>query len=277
MSEKLFLDYDLTPNEKTIADYISKNGITILNKTEDELAKDLQISNATVSRFWRKIGFKNFKEYKNSFQESIIVSPANKLENIMDQVDSSSIQAQMITTSIKHLEKTVAEFNEEVFQQAVESLIKGKTIYVYSPGPSEGLGNLLNFRLTRFGVNIKMLPKSGHEIYETLVHFESNDVLFMFGFVKLHPESQILLTHAKKLSMKSIIVTDCLVTDFSFYADYLLFASRGELWEFHSMIAPTFIVENIIIAVGKKMSEQSMKKLEMLDALRKEYKDILPR
>ncbi len=277
MSEKLFLEYDLTPNEKTIADYISKNGITILNKTEDELAKELQISNATVSRFWRKIGFKNFKEYKNSFQESIMISPANKLENMMKQVDSSSIQAQMIATSIKHLEKTVAEFNEEVFQQAVEAIIKGKTIYVYSPGPSEGLGSLFNFRLTRFGVNIKMLQKSGHEIYETLVHFESNDVLLMFGFVKLHPESQILLTHAKKLGMKAIIVTDCLVTDFSLYADYLLFASRGELWEFHSMIAPTFIVENMIIAVGKKMSEQSMKKLEMLDAIRKEYKDILPR
>ena len=63
MNQEHFGDQPLTPNEKTIADYISKNGVTILTYTEDEIAKELQISNATVSRFWRKIGFKNFKDF----------------------------------------------------------------------------------------------------------------------------------------------------------------------------------------------------------------------
>ena len=277
MNQKLFEDQHLTPNEKTIADYISKNGVTILTYTEDEIAKELQISNATVSRFWRKIGFKNFKDFKNNYKEKMDVSPANKLEHIMEQVDSTTIHAQMMATSMKHLELTLAQYNTEVFQKTVNAMIDARTIYIYCPGPSEGLGSLLNFRLSRFGLRIKILPKSGHEIYESLLHFSVDDVLFMFGFVKLHPESRVLLEHAKKLGMISIVMTDCLVSDFNAYADYLLFASRGELWEFHSMIAPTFLVENIIIAIGKETSEQSMKKLEMLDTIRKDYKDLLPR
>lgn len=277
MNQKLFENQPLTPNEKMIADYISKNGMAILTYTEDEIAKEIQISNATVSRFWRKIGFKNFKDFKNNYKEKMDVSPANKLEHIMEQVDSTTIHAQMMTTSIKHLEITLAQYNTDDFQKSVSSLIQAKTIYIYNPGPSEGLGNLLNFRLSRFGLTIKILPKSGHEIYESLLHFSPDDVLFMFGFVKLHPESRVLLEHANKLGMTSIVMTDCLVSDFNAYADYLLFASRGELWEFHSMIAPTFLIENIIIAVGKETSEKSMKKLEMLDAIRKEYKDLLPR
>lgn len=277
MNPKLFEDKHLTPNEKTIADYISKSGATILTYTEVELAKELQISNATVSRFWRKIGFNNFKDFKNNYKETIGVSPANKLEHIMEQVDLTTIHAQMMTTSIKHLEITLGQYNEEDFQKAVQTMIGAKTIYIYSPGPSEGLGSLLNFRLSRFGLNVQVLPKSGHEIYESLIHFTSEDVLFMFGFVKLHPESRVLLEHAKKLSMASIVMTDCLVSDFNSHADHLLFASRGELWEFHSMIAPTFIIENIIIAVGKETSKKSLEKLEMLDTIRKAYKDLLPR
>lgn len=277
MNQQLFKAPHLTPNEKTIADYISKLDASVLTYTEDEIAKSLKISNATVSRFWRKIGFKNFKDYKNTYKEKIEISPANKLENIMAQVDSTTIHAQMMATSIKHLEITLAQFDEEHFLKVVQSIIKAKTIYIYSPGPSEGLGNLLNYRLSRFGLNIKVLPKSGHEIYESLLHFSGDDILFMFGFVKLHPESRVLMEHTKKLGMKSIVLTDCLVSDFNSQCDYLLFASRGELWEFHSMIAPTFIVENIIIAVGKESAEQSMQKLEMLDTIRKEYKDLLPR
>lgn len=277
MNPKLFEDKHLTPNEKTIADYISKSGATVLTYTENEIAKKLQISNATVSRFWRKIGFNNFKDFKNNYKEKIGVSPANKLEHIMEQVDLTTLHAQMMTTSIKHLEITLGQYNEEDFQKAVQAMIGAKTIYIYSPGPSEGLGSLLNFRLSRFGLNVQILPKSGHEIFESLIHFTSEDVLFMFGFVKLHPESRVLLEHAKKLGMASIVMTDCIVSDFNSYADYLLFASRGELWEFHSMIAPTFIIENIIIAIGKETAEKSLRQLEMLDLIRKEYKDLLPR
>ncbi|MFJ7406585.1 MULTISPECIES: MurR/RpiR family transcriptional regulator [unclassified Lysinibacillus] len=277
MDQILFEDQHLTPNEKTIADFIAKMGMAVLMYTEDEIAKSLQISNATVSRFWRKIGFKNFKDYKNSYKETMDISPANKLGNIMEQVSSTTIHAQMMTMSVKHLELTLAQNNAEDFQKAVQSIAKAKTIYIYSPGPSEGLGNLLNYRLSRFGFNIKVLPKSGHEIYESLLHFSYDDALFMFGFVKLHPESRVLLEHAKKLGMKSTVITDSIVSDFNMLADILLFASRGELWEFHSMIAPTFLVENIIIAVGKETGEQSMMKLEMLDTIRKEYKDLLPR
>ncbi len=277
MNPTLFTDHHLTPNEKKIADYISKSGGRVLTYTEDEIAKALKISNATVSRFWRKIGFKNFKDYKNTYKKNMDITPANKLENIMEQIDSSTVWAQMMTTSMKHLEITLAHFNEDGFHAVVQTISKAETVYIYSPGPTEGLANLLNYRLSRFGVNLKILPKSGHEIYESLVHFSSDDVLFMFGFVKLHPESQVLLDHTKKLGMKSIVLTDCLVSDFNTQCDHLLFASRGELWEFHSMIAPTFVIENIIIAVGKETAEQSMKKLERLDAIRKEYKDILPR
>ncbi len=277
MKQKLFEDQHLTPNEKTIADFIAKMGMTVLTYTEDEIAKSLQISNATVSRFWRKIGFKNFKDYKNNYKETMDISPANKLGNIMEQVSSTTIHAQMMTMSVKHLELTLAQYNAEDFQKAVQSIVKAKTIYIYSPGPSEGLGNLLNYRLSRFGFNIQVLPKSGHEIYESMLHFGYGDVLFMFGFVKLHPESRVLLEHAKKLNMKSIVMTDSIVSDFNMLADLLLFASRGELWEFHSMMAPTFLIENIIIAVGKETAEQSMMKLEMLDSIRKEYKDLLPR
>ncbi|MFJ7667176.1 MurR/RpiR family transcriptional regulator [Lysinibacillus sp. NPDC097195] len=277
MHPKLFEEQALTPNEKTIADYITKIGMDVLTYTEDEIAKSLQISNATVSRFWRKIGFKNFKDYKNNFKETMDITPANKLGNMMEQVNSSTIHAQMMTMSVQHLELTLAQYHAEDFQKAVKSIIKAKTIFIYSPGPSEGLGNLLNYRLSRFGFNMKVLPKSGHEIYESLLHFSSDDVLVMFGFVKLHPESRVLLQHAKKLGMTTIVITDSIVSDFNMLADIILFASRGELWEFHSMIAPTFIIESIIIAVGKETAEQSMLKLEMLDTIRKEYKDLLPR
>ncbi|QOV10043.1 MurR/RpiR family transcriptional regulator [Viridibacillus arvi] len=121
------------------------------------------------------------------------------------------------------------------------------------------------------------MPKSGHEIFESLVHLTEQDVVLIFGFVKLHPETKVILDYSKEVGAKSIVMTDCLISDFNTTADIILFSSRGELWEFHSMIAPTFLIENLIIGVGKELKENSISKLEELNSLRSKYKDLLPR
>ncbi|MEX3624507.1 MurR/RpiR family transcriptional regulator [Viridibacillus arvi] len=268
---------NLTPNQKILADYIQKNMTSILYSTETEIADQLNLSNATVSRFWKTIGYRNFKDFKNNLKEHIEISPANKLENIMQQVETSDLQTQMLKLSTHHLEETLLHFSSENFQKAIDALVMSKKIYIYSPGPSEGLGKLIDFRLSRFGLSIHYMPKSGHEIFESLVHLTDQDVVLIFGFVKLHPETKVILDYSKEVGAKSIVMTDCLISDFNTTADIILFSSRGELWEFHSMIAPTFLIENLIIGVGKELKENSISKLEELNSLRSKYKDLLPR
>ncbi|MFE6166840.1 hypothetical protein ACFVP8_03070 [Viridibacillus arvi] len=85
-----------------------------------------------------------------------------------------------------------------------------------------------------------LLKHQWNEIFESLVHLTVQDVVLIFGFVKLHPETKVILNYSQEVGATSIVMTDCLISDFDTTADIILFASRGELWEFHSMIAPTF-------------------------------------
>ncbi len=260
-----------------IADYVQKNIKAMLYMTETEIAAQLELSNATVSRFWKSIGFENFKDFKNNLKEREVISPANKLKNIMNQVKSNEMQQQMLALSTQHLQETLQIFHQKHFEQAVDTLASSKRIYIYSPGPSEGLAQLINFRLSRFGLSIHYLPKSGHELFESLIHMNKEDAVLIFGFVQLHPETRVILDHIKSIGGKSIVITDRLISDFNTNADIVLYASRGELWEFHSMVAPTFLVENLIIGVGMRQKEKSISKLEKLNELRSKYKNILPR
>lgn len=268
---------ELTPHQKTIADFVQKNVHSILYTTESEIADQLSLSNATVSRFWKTVGYENFKDFKNTLKKQTEISPANKLENIMKQVETNEVQNKLLTQSLEHLQETLLYFSSDTFQQAVDQLSNADNIYIYSPGPSEGLANLIRFRLSRFGLSIHLMPKSGHEIFESLIHMTERDTVLVFGFVQLHPETKVILDHSKAIGCKSIVITDRLISDFNTSADIVLYASRGELWEFHSMVAPTFLIENLIIGVGMSRKEHSISKLEDLNELRKKYKDTLPR
>ena len=90
-------------------------------------------------------------------------------------------------------------------------------------------------------------------------------------------EASVLLDYAKKVKVKTIIVTDLLISEFYEEGDYIFYTNRGELWEFHSMIAPTFLVENFVLGIGQFLEQQSLQNLEKLSELRKIYKDQLPR
>ena len=73
----------LTPSQKRIADFIEKSGEHILYFSETELAQKLNVSNATISRFWKQIGYENFKLFKTAIKENEQMSPEKKIEKFL--------------------------------------------------------------------------------------------------------------------------------------------------------------------------------------------------
>ncbi|MGG4552453.1 MurR/RpiR family transcriptional regulator [Paenibacillus sp. FSL W8-0186] len=267
----------LSPGQYKIADYIQKNMQTVLFLTEQEIADNLGLSIASVSRFWRSVGFKNIKDFKNQLREHLEVTPAAKMKNIMDRANAASFPGQFLASSIEHLESTLQHYSQEAFDAAVDALVTARRVYLYAPGPSSGLAQLMHYRLSRFGLSIHRLDRGGSELFEDLLHITGEDVVVLFGFVRLLPEAKVITDHAKQCGYRTILITDRLVSDFSGQCDMTLYASRGEIWEFHSMIAPTFLVENLIVAAGMRNQEQHLRKLEQLNQLRKKYDHELPR
>ncbi|MCR8633139.1 MurR/RpiR family transcriptional regulator [Paenibacillus radicis (ex Xue et al. 2023)] len=268
---------NMSANQKKIADFIEKNGTRIVTLTEQDMASELQISIASVSRFWKAAGFKNLKDYKLSLiHENGDISPANKIQNLLNKVGADDLPGDMIDLSIQYLKETSAHLSREDFNLAVQALNRSRHIHIFAPGPSEALGDLLQFRLTRFGYAATTTPKSGRELFEALAHLHKEDTVVIFGFVRMLAETEILLRHAKETGYTTILITDQLVSDMNALADIVLYSFRGQMWEFHSMVAPMALVESLIVAAGMHNKEATLKQLEHFIALRKQYSSYIP-
>ena len=268
----------MSPSQFKIADYIEKNFQQTLLSTEQEVADAVKVSIASVSRFWRSVGYKNMKEFKAQMASQLKASPAGKMKKGISMVDNKqAFPYHTLTSSTHHLYKTIEQYDEPIFKQAVQSMIAAKTIYLYCPGPSLGLGELMKYRMARYGLDLRILQKAGSELLEDLIHFTKQDVLLIFGFIRLLKEAQVLLEYAKKIGYKTVIITDQLVAGFSTQADLVLFASRGDIREFHSMIGPTYLIENLILAVGAENEMENVERLERISELRGQYGHLLPR
>ena len=127
-----------------------------------------------------------------------------------------------------------------------------------------------------FGIPVESMAKSGHEIFESMIHFQNGDCIVLFQYVKLLPESEAILDYARQLDIKTILFTDQLFSNMNKLADYVLYAHRGDKWDFHSMVAPTTVVETLVMLIGKQLEQQSLDNLEKLSKLRSNYGNIVP-
>lgn len=266
-----------SPNQRIIADFIQKNEQRVVYMTEQEVADELHLSIASVSRFWKAAGFKHAKDFKNRLRFRFESTPSVKMRDAMERSDDSSLPQLLLNNSLHHLQETHRYLNETSLQSAVNSLSAARIVYVYCPGPCGGLAELMIYRMARFGLQMKRMAPSGHELLETLMHADKQDVVLVFGFVQLLPEIEVILDHSREAAYQVILITDRLVYPRSQDADIVLYAGRGEVWEFHSMVGPIYIIENMILGVGLVNRDHNLSNLDKLQQLRAQYGGKLPR
>lgn len=275
----LFLNIDKTQlsiKHLKLKEVIEKKGFKVAYMSIGDLANEAGVSSATISRFWKLAGFKNFKAFKNHVKYRIETTPENKLKNFILDIGSDDLFDRVIDQNYEYLFQTHMHLNRQDLNDAVTAIINCKRVFLHAPSSSAGLGSLLQHRLRRFGISVERTAKSGHEIYESMIHFQKNDVIIIFQFVKLMPESKAILDYTKELGIKTILFTDQLDADMNNLADYVLYANRGDAWSFHSMVGPITVVETLIMLIGQELEDSSLENLEKLSELRKKYGDIVP-
>ena len=82
---------DLSKKEKLIADYILKNINKSTNLTIADLAENIGVVNSTIFSFTKKLGFKGFREFRDSLLRDQFNSNINVHEKISKNDSITSI------------------------------------------------------------------------------------------------------------------------------------------------------------------------------------------
>ena len=260
---------ELTRAEQKILDFINTNTDTFLFLSIGQLAKRLEISDATLSRFARHAGCRDFKALKTLVMEQAS-GPAVKIAGTLHREEHFSpvgfLQQQQL-----YLQKTAEQLDEATFDRAAQTIAQAKRILIYGKKASSRLAQLIYFRLRRLGLQVSLLPPGGSELLEGLGQIGEGDLVILFSFSKLSREGKILLEQGRRAGYQTLafVSRTCLPPDES--ADMNLFVYRGTEKEYHSMAAPTALLDALVVAVTKQMGADGLAALKTLHEMKKTY------
>ena len=260
---------ELTRAEQKILDYINTNTDAFLFSSIGQLAERLEISDATVSRFARHVGCRDFKALKSLVMEQS-PGPAAKLAATLSQGEGFSPQA-WLERQQRYLEITAQHLSSEAFAQAVDAICTARRVLLHGKNASASLAQLLHFRLRRLGIPVSLLPSGGSELLEGLVLAGREDLVVLFSLSKLSREGRILLEQSRSAGYRTLAFVGRTCLPAEERADISLFAYRGEEKEYHSMSVPTALLDALAVAVAEQLGQLGTDRLQALHRMKKEY------
>ncbi len=190
----------LTKSEKQIADYLRKNQEESAFLSASELAQHLDLSEATLVRFARSLGFDSYPAMREVLQENFRrrVTHSVRLRSRLDELrEAGDIYERLVASEIDYMTQSLESVNRDALHQAVDLIKNRKRIFIFRVGPSVSLVDMMKIRLERFGRQIISLTTAGREIFEPLLSMTKNNLLLVICFFQASPGVALVLNYAR--------------------------------------------------------------------------------
>jgi len=266
---------NLTKSEKRIANYLRKNQEESAFLSAGEIADRLGLSEATLVRFARTLGFSSYPAMRTVLQENFRrrVTHSARLRSRLDDLrEAGDIFDRLVVSEIDYLTQSLETIDRQSLNRAVEMIRSRKRVFVFGVGPSVSLVNLMEIRLGRFGWQVIPLTTAGREMLEPLLLMTDQDLLFVICFFDISGALQLILDYANGIKCPVIMLTDTLGSIIGDKAEVVLSAKRGPVSEFHSLVVPMTIINSLLLAVAQEERGQVMDNLDKLDQMRERLK-----
>ncbi|WP_445486779.1 MurR/RpiR family transcriptional regulator [Niallia sp. 03133] len=217
----------LSEKEKKIADYILQNPEEIIHCTINELAEDLNVADATVFRFCKRIGFKGYQAMKIALASEII-EPIQQIHEEINKDDNvKTVTEKVFHSNIRTLENTLQILNGASIQKAVDLLINAKRVEFYGTGGSAVIAMDAFHKFVRTGIKAFSFLDSHFQLMSAS-QLSETDIAVVISHSGTNKDTINILKTAKTNGAKTISITGYPKSPIAQNADVALFTSSEE-------------------------------------------------
>ena len=219
------LYHSLTKSEKKIADTILRSPDLVSQCPLSEIAKHLEVGEATLVRFCRTIGFKGFSDFKLELSIELATKDNNDetvLETEIMPSDDSLTIAQKLQAAVSNvMEETVNLLDLKQLEQVVKAIKKARRIFLFGVGSSGVTAEDAKNKLMRIGFQVDATGNN-HFMYMQAALLTSSDVAIGLSLSGYSAETAHTLKIAKQNGATTVALTHSLRSPVTEYADYVL-------------------------------------------------------
>jgi RpiR family transcriptional regulator, carbohydrate utilization regulator len=213
--------------EKKIADYILDNPDKIIHSTINEVAEDLNVADATVFRFCKRIGFKGYQAMKIALASEVITPIQQIHEEISDVDDEKTVAIKVFKSNIRSLENTLQVLDNESITKAVNMIANANRVEFYGTGGSAVIAMDAFHKFIKTGIKAFAFLDSHFQLMSAS-QLTKNDVAVVISHSGTNRDTLNILHQANENGARTIGITSFPKSPLAQKVNVALFTSSEE-------------------------------------------------
>ena len=264
----------MSKGQKLLANYIIDNYDKAVFLTAAKLGEMLGVSESTVVRFASFIGYKGYPEFQQALEALVRakLNSSDRIEITSGGIEQNGVLRTVLSSDALKIKNTMETIDEAAFENAVESILNARRIYVVGIRTCAPLASFLSFYLNMIFDNVVNLQtRSTSELFEQMIHINEKDCIIGISFPRYSMRTLKALEFANNRRADVITITDSIHSPMNLYSSCNLIAESDMLAAVDSLVAPLSVINALLVALCNKKQAQVAKNLEMIEEVWNNY------
>ena len=249
----------LTKKEKRIAEFFLDEEQRVFLMNVADIAKTIDVSDTSVIRFIKSLGFENFTDFKNSGQEDIKsrLDKTNDFIKNLDIIKENSIEQLYIHKINEEVNKIFNSSSQKQIKKISNLIMKAKNKYIVGFKSTAGIANFFGVRLGFMLENVSTFNIDDSVVVNSIFNIKQEDILIIFDYPMYSKAAVVLAKIARENKAKILLFTDSDNAPLAEYSDILYKVKLNGISVFNSLISTQILIEYLLTYISQFIEEKS--------------------
>lgn len=271
----------LTKVSRKIAAFVLDNMDEACFMTSTDIAVRLNVSEASVIRFSKALGFSGFMDFQKNLRKSYsekvasisssITVPSERLLKSVSGTGGADFLKTHLHNCINDINSVVRKNTSETFSRAAEIIMHSHRKYIVSSRANTGVGSYLYLLLKHMLPDVYSTNHEALNIIDILSDVKKDDCVIAFSFPRYSELDRSALEMASEQGSSIIVFTDKPSAALASYASVVILADVDTNVFFNSYVGVQFAMETLCAALTQKIGPSNEEKLKRIDRYLGQY------
>jgi len=250
---------ELTKSQRKIAEYFIANSDQLATMSSMDVAKKIGVSDASIIRFARAIGFDGFADLKQQVYQQLVENAnggQSLLERLSQNVEKHGQKGspeQFVSLMESNLVSVFRDNSTEDFQTVADRLIGARKRFILGFRGTKGIASHVARTMYFMMPGVVSILDGSHENILRFHDVTDQDVVLMFVFSRFYKKDLHYIRTAHENGAWVCLVTNAVAGPLTQYADKIIRVETENMSFFHSTIAADMAGEYILNLVGNQV------------------------
>ena len=265
----------LTKTGRQIAEFVLDHFSEACFMTSTDIAVKLNVSESSVIRFSRSLGYSGFmdfqKELRKSYHEEVvklssnITIPSERLIRSMEKREETDVVEDHYRITLDNLQSVLQNNPRVTFEKAAQRIVESRRKYIVASRANTCVADYMLLLLKHMLPDVTATNYGAVNVIDHMCDITEEDCVILFSFPRYSEIDRAAVEMAYEAGAPVIVFTDKSSAKLAQYADILLLMDVDSNTFFNSYVGVQFAMELLCAKISAKIGCSNEDKLKKID------------